>query len=41
MCLDVQVEMVDVWDQKSSFTSIRRLNGRSLRILQKLQNTNI
>lgn len=30
MCLSVQSEMVNLWDQKSSFTSIRSLNGRHL-----------
>lgn len=30
MCLGIQVETVNLWDQKSSFTSIRSLNDRSL-----------
>jgi len=30
VCLGVQVEVINLWDQKSSFTSIRSLNGRSL-----------
>lgn len=36
MCLDVQVETVDLWDQKSSFTSSRSLNAAEYQHLATL-----